>query len=612
MPQPDPKTAPERPLEADQRYLREHYTKHEHMVPMRDGVRLHTTVFVPKDNRDSYPIILSRSPYGHRPYGVDNFPREPGGLLRHYAKDRFIFAAQDVRGRNGSEGEFEHVRPRTSQPDAVDESTDTYDTVDWLVAHVPDNNGKVALTGISYGGSYAVMGMVDAHPALVCASPQAPMIDWFIGDDFHHNGVFYLSAAFGFLSTFEQKLANPVRDRPTPVDYATPDGYEFFLNLGSLKRIGERYFEDGANYWHELADHSTYDGFWQERNLAQHLDDVRPAVMTVGGWFDAEDLYGPLDVHRALQRQSPGTARTLVMGPWPHGGWHRGDGESLGNLQFHQKTSVYFRREIELPWLNHYLRDADSPALPEAVVFETGTDQWRRYDSWPPEGVTPRALHFCSAGGLSFDAPQDDEAYDEYLSDPAKPVPCIPNIAIDSNRQYMSADQRFAATRPDVLVYVTEPLEDDLTIAGPLSAKLWVSTTGTDSDWVVKLIDVYHGDFPNPDPNPSGVQLGGYQQLVRGEPFRGKFRNGFEHPEPFEPGHVAHVAFELPDVYHTFRRGHRIMVHVQSSWFPLADRNPQTFCDIYRCDDDAFQKATQRVYRANETPSHIVLPVLER
>ena len=599
---------------ADHAYVKEHYTKYEFEIPMRDGVTLFTAVYVPKDASHSYPVLLQRTPYSVRPYGASNYPASPRGQMKYYAKERFIFAYQDVRGRNGSGGQFVHVRPHRPEkgPQDVDESSDTYDTVEWLVRHVPRNNGKVGMLGISYPGFYAAAGMIDAHPALKCVSPQAPVTDWFIGDDFRHNGALYLAHSFRFLSFFGQPLSKPMRQRSIPFDYETPDGYEFYLRLGPLDEVQKAHFEKDLIFWDELLEHATYDDFWKQRRITPHLKNIRPAVMTVGGWFDAEDLYGPLHVYRATEEQSPGATNILVMGPWAHGGWYSGDGSHLGHVEFNQKSAEFYRNHIELPFLKHFLKGAADPKLPEAYVFETGTNQWRKYDAWPPAHTTAKTLYFHAGGRLSFDPPEGDsaDAFDEYTSDPNKPVPFIPNIAIGMTREHMLDDQRFASTRPDVLVYATEPLEADVTIAGPIVPELFVSTTGTDADWVVKLIDVYSGDFPNPNPNPSGVQMGGYQQLVRGEVMRGKFRDSFESPTPFEPGKVTKVQYTMPDAYHTFRRGHRIMVHIQSSWFPLVDRNPQRFMDIYHAKPADFQKATQRVYRSPGENSQIRVQVL--
>jgi hypothetical protein len=357
--------------------------------------------------------------------------------------------------------------------------------------------------------------------------------------------------------------------------------------------------------------HGMYDDFWRSRDLRPHLKNVRAAVMTVGGWYDAEDLFGTLATYRAVERNNPSATNLLVMGPWAHGGWSGGDGDRLGDISFFAKTAEFYRNEIELPFLKHYLKDASPLDLPKAFVFETGTAQWRRYDSWPPRSVRPQTLYFRAGGRLSFESPAaGDVPYDEYVSDPNKPVPSSSKIAIGVPHEYMLDDQRFASSRPDVVVYQSDVLDDDLTIAGPITARLLVSTSGTDSDWVVKLIDVYSGDHPNPDPNPTGVQMGGYQQLVRGEPMRGKFRDSYEKPEPFKPGQVTKVEWEMPDVYHTFRRGHRIMVQVQSSWFPLTDRNPQTFVNIPDAKPADFVKATERVYHGKGQNSGIVVGVV--
>jgi uncharacterized protein len=598
---------------ADKAWIEENYTKYEYLIPMRDGVHLFTAVYAPKDNATNYPIWLNRTPYGIRPYGVDSYPN-PFSSMRHYAREKFIFAYQDVRGRNGSEGEFVHMRPIQpvkSGPGDVDESTDAWDTIDWLVKHVPNNNGRVGLSGISYPGFYSACGAIDSHPALKAVSPQVPIADWFIGDDFHHNGAFYLPHAFGFLSGFGQTLEKPTRENPKPFDYETPDGYQFFLHLGSLANVDPLYFKGKIVFWDDLMAHGRYDDFWQARNLRPHLVKVHAAVLTVGGWFDAEDLFGALHVYQGIEQRNPGIVNTLVMGPWSHGQWHADEARRLGLVDFHANTAEYFQQHIELPFFKHFLKGDTNLDLPEASVFETGTCQWRRYDAWPPPRTVTKSLYFHPHGRLSFDPPSEgQDAFDEYVSDPDKPVPYIPNIAVGMTREHMLDDQRFASTRPDVLVYQTEVLTEDLALAGPITASLHVSTTGTDSDWVVKLIDVYPGDYPNPEPNPAGVQMGGYQQLVRGEVMRGKFRDSYEKPRPFEPGRVAKVEWVLPDVCHTFRRGHRAMVQVQSSWFPLVDRNPQTYGDIYHAKPEDFHKATQRIYRAGSAPSFVRVSLL--
>jgi uncharacterized protein len=576
---------------------------------MRDGVKLFTSVYAPKDQSGKYPMLMSRTPYSVRPYGADQY-RASLGPSDHFRKAGYIFVYQDVRGRYKSEGSFEQVRPRN--PGGVDETTDTYDTVEWLIKNIPNHNGRVGVWGISYPGFYTSTAMIDAHPAVKAVSPQAPVGDWFIGDDFHHNGTFYLAHAFRWFWSNSRKGADarPNVERIN-FDYPTPDGYDLFLSMGTLAEINERLLKHEVPFWKELMTHGTYDEFWRARDVRQYLKDIKPAVMSVGGWFDAEDLFGTVETYRAVERSSPGAFNVLVMGPWHHGGWSSTDGLSLGPLNFADKTSVFYREKIELPFFEHYLKDGPDPKLPEAYVFETGRNQWRQFPKWPPSSAGTRSLYLLAEGRLGFEAPAD-AGFDEYISDPARPVPYIGGIANTMTREHMLDDQRFAATRPDVLVYRTEPLENDLTLAGPIQASLQVSTTGTDADWVVKLIDVYPPDYPDPSPNPTRIRMGGYQQLVRGEPFRGKFRNSFAKPEPFVPRETTKVAYTLPDVFHTFRAGHRIMVQIQSSWFPLVDRNPQKFVDIYSARREDFQKATHRIHRAPGAASFLKVQVMDR
>ena len=595
----------------DKAWLEANYTKSEYRIPMRDGVKLCTAVFAPKDLANNYPIWLTRTPYGVGPYGAEAYP-DPKDAMRYYARAKFIFALQDVRGRYESEGEFAQVRPLKSAQSSkadTDESTDTWDTIDWLLKNVAHNTGRVGLSGISYPGFYAICGAVNTHPALKAISPQAPVADWFLGDDYHDHGALSLSKAFN--SSICLMPLKPTREKPPTFHIGSHDGYHFYLNLGSLAEPNNPSFRHHPGFWNDMLAHGTYDDFWKARNPCVHLTNVHAAVLTVGGWFDAEDLFGALQTYRHLERQNPGLFNVLAMGPWVHGGWHSGDGSKLGAINFGSKTSEYFRQNIEFPFFNHFLKGGGDSDLPEASVFETGANQWRRFDSWPPKSAVPKTLYFRAEGRLAFDPPAERrDALDEYISDPARPVPSSQTISLGTPREQMVDDQRFAATRPDVLVYQTEPLAEDLTIAGPVTPDLNVSTTGTDSDWIVKLIDVYPENYPNPDPNPTGVEMGGYQQLLRGGPMRGKFRNSFEKPEPFKPGKVTRVTWEIPDIFHTFRRGHRIMVQVQSTWFPLIDRNPQTFCDIYHAKAGDFKKATQRVYRTSGTPSGIRIGVL--
>jgi uncharacterized protein len=586
-------------------YIKSHYTKYEYRIPMRDGLHLFTSVYVPKEQSQRYPILLSRTPYNVEPYGVDAYKNDLGPSPL-FGKEGYIVVYQDVRGRWMSEGEFVNMRPHRPNktgPQDIDESTDTYDTIDWLIKHLPNHNGRVGIWGISYPGFYTAAGMIDAHPALKAASPQAPITDWFVGDDWHHNGAFQLPHAFNFFSSFGHPRPQPTKKGNARFEYGTPDGYSFYLALGPLSYANGRFFKDDVPFWNEIMQHGTYDQFWQERNLRPHLKNIKPAVMTVGGWYDAENLFGALETYKNVEANSPGATNVLVMGPWRHGGWSRDDGASLGPLPFGSKTSEFYRESIEFPFFQYYLKSKGSAHFPEAWVFETGTNQWRTFDAWPPRVAKRKSLFLRSQGSLAFEAPDDSNApaFDEYQSDPAHPVEYIAQIEIGMTNDYMTQDQRVASRRADVLVYQGDVLTADLTIAGPVEARFFVSTSGTDSDWIVKLIDVY----PDDHPEQSGVKFGGYQRLVRGDVMRGKFRNNLVKPEPFVPNQATPVNFTMQDVAHTFRTGHKIMVHVQSTWFPLIDRNPQSFLDIYSAKESDFQKATQRVYHTGEMPSHL-------
>jgi uncharacterized protein len=597
-------------------YVKSHYTKYEHRIPMRDGVKLFTAVYVPKDDSVKYPIMLNRTPYAVSPYGADHSKSELGPTPL-FANAGYIFAYQDVRGRVRSEGEYVHMRPHIPEKTGqqVDESSDTYDTIAWLLAHVPNNNGKVGQSGISYPGFYTVCGMIDAHPALVAASPQAPVTDWFVGDDWHHNGAFFLAHAFRFLEFFPKlKTENLKKLDAFRFDFGTPDGYDFYLKMGPLSNADARYMKGSSPFWNELMAHGSYDEFWKARNIRPHIKGVRPAVLTVGGWFDAENLHGALETFKRVEATgAPKAGNHLVMGPWWHGSWSRDDGTKLGDVSFQSKTGEYYREKIELPFFEYHLKGNGDGKFPKAWVFETGTNVWRKLDAWPPKNAKPTDF-LLNVGGVLGGALDRDAArsapFDEFVSDPAKPVPFVDRPVNTMVVDYKTADQRFASNRPDVLVYQTPELAEDLTIAGQVGAELHVAATGTDADWVVKVIDVYPGDFPDPNPNPTQVKMGGYQQLVRGDVMRGKFRNGFDKPEPFTPGETTTVKFKLPDTLHTFRSGHRVMIQVQSSWFPLVDRNPQTFCDIYNAKEADFTKATHRVYHTPEQLSRVVLPVV--
>ena len=601
--------------------IREQYTKYEYRIPARDGKRLFTSVYIPKDQSQKWPVLMTRTPYSVSPYGVDLYKKELGPN-KELAKLKYIFVYQDVRGRNMSEGEFINMTPHRAvkrSPQDVDESSDTYDTIDWLVKHLPNNNGKVCTYGISYPGFYTAAGMIDAHPAHVCASPQAPITDWFTGDDFHRNGALYLPHGFNFLARFGKPRPEPVppsKDEPK-FDHGTPDGYKFFLQMGPLYNANEKYFKNTVAFWNDMMRHDTYDEFWQSRNLRPHLKAIKPAVMTVGGWFDAENLYGALQVFKNVAKQSDSTTNLLVMGPWRHGQWARNDGDHLGYIKFDAKTSKDYAKNIETPFFEYYLKGKGDGKFSKAHVFETGANQWRKFDAWPPAAAKARSLYLNANGKLSWQAPAEAAGADEFTSDPAKPVPVVADIAIGMTREHMVDDQRFAASRPDVLVYESDVLEEDVTFAGPVLNSLFVSTTGTDADWIVKLIDVLPDSLPVPEVKDNAKTtvrqppLAGFQMLVRGEVFRGKFRNSFSKPEPFTPGQVTKVEYGMNDIFHTFRRGHRIMIQVQSTWFPLVDRNPQKFMNINEARETDFQKAVHRVFRQRDAASKIIVQVLD-
>jgi putative CocE/NonD family hydrolase len=602
-------------------FVREHYTKQAVKIPMRDGVRLYTIVYTPKDTSRRHPILMTRTPYGVAPYEMDSY-RSSLGPTPHFLPERYIFVYQDVRGCYMSEGTFENMRPQRphptpsppgrgdgarEKPDDIDESTDTYDTIEWLTQSLPNHNGKVGMWGISYPGFYTSAGMINAHPALKAASPQAPIADWFF-DDFFHHGAFFLPHAFNFFSRFGKARPEPTTTRAGGFSFPTPDGYQFYLGIGSLKNVNPRYFKDEIAYWNVMAEHPNYDSFWQARNLLPHLKKVAPAVMTVGGWFDAEDLYGPLQTYRAVEKQNPGVFNVLVMGPWSHGGWARGE-KRLGHIDFGD-SARFFQEHIELKFFNHFLKGDGEHSLPEAYVFETGHKRWHRYDVWPPRALEHKKLFFGPRGRLAWSTEQQ-RGRDCFVSDPRTPVPHTEKITTAMTYDYMTDDQRYASRRPDVLTYQTEILEEDVTLAGPIRAELHVATTGTDADWAVKVIDVFPEGMEGS--SAQGRPWGGYQMHVRSEIMRGRFRNSYERPEPFVPDQPARVRVELQDVLHTFKKGHRIMVQVHSTWFPLADRNPQKYVpNIFFAEDDDFRAATHSVYRGGDLASHMRVGVLPR
>lgn len=581
----------------DSVYMRAHYDKYEYFIPMRDGIKLFTIVYMPKDKSKQYPILLNRTPYNASTYGNYKTHSHPSMYL---VREGYIFAFQDVRGRYMSGGLFNNMTPNIAGNDpknkkAIDESSDTWDSIDWMVKNLKNHNGKVGIFGISYPGFYSAAALPDAHPALKASSPQAPVADFFF-DDFHHMGAFLQSytaafAVFGYQKKDTTRTEWFIPEIMRLYGQQIKDGYDFHLRQGPLKNITKNYHHDNF-FWQQIVDHPNYDSFWQKRNILPHLKQVKPAVMTVGGWFDAEDLYGPLNIYKTIERTSPGTKNTIVMGPWGHGDWANEKGKSTHNhIYFGDSLSTFYMREIEAPFFAYHLKGIGKDTLPEAYMFNTGTKQWQQFDVWPPADIPTVKFYFGEGGKLSLNKPLDGKASFSYLSDPLKPVPYTSEIEglTFTPRRFMSDDQRHASRRPDVLTFETDVLEEDVTIAGEILTKLKVSMTGTDADFVVKMIDVYPQNHPEYEHNPKNVTMGGYQQLVRGETFRGRFRNSFEKPEPFKPGEMTEVNVPLQDVLHTFKKGHRIMIQVHSTWFPYIDRNPQKYVDnIYKADEKDF------------------------
>jgi len=590
-------------------FVKENYTKLDRQILMRDGIKLYTVIYVPKETGRDYPIILERTPYSAGPYGENNYTTNSPGPSKLLSEEKYIFITQDVRGRYMSEGKFEEMTPHNfnkKTPNDTDESTDAYDTVEWLLKNIPHNNGRVGITGISYPGFYASASLPDTHPAIKAVSPQAPVTDEFMGDDARHNGAFFLLDNFNFLSYFDAQPTKPVANYPGLFNARSKDAYDFFLQLGPLKNANAaKYFNNKGKIWNEYLLHETYDDYWKSRNIRPALKNVKPATLVVGGWYDAEDLFGALRTYEAIEKQNPTTKNQLVMGPWTHGAWARADWSEFGPLTFGSNTSKYFQEELELKFFNYYLKDKGEWKAAEATMFDTGTNEWKSFDTWPPKSREAKELHFQANGQLSWDETTDKEGFDEYVSNPAKPVPYADGISARRNNQYMIEDQRFAARRPDVLTYQTDVLTEDVTLSGPMTAHFFASTTGTDADFIVKLIDILPEDAPAPNPNPKNLTMAGYQRLVRAEVLRGKFRNSFEKPEPFVPNQITDVKVRMPDVLHTFKKGHKIMVHIQSSWFPLVDRNPQKFMNIGEADEKDFQRAIIRVYHSTQHDSHL-------
>ncbi len=622
--------------DADSLWVRENYYKLEKMVPMRDGISLFTAFYIPKDTAGKHPILMNRTPYSCRPYGEDNFnPRLYSSYWLNYLKEGYIIAIQDVRGKYMSEGVFEDVRPHNpnKKNKEIDEASDTYDAIEWMINNIPFNNNRVGAFGISYPGFYATMAALSGHPSLRAVSPQAPVTDWFQGDDFHHNGAFMLMDGFNFYSGFGKPRPKPTTESSPGFRPPGMDNYDFYLRTGAIKNF-TKIMGDSIAFWKDMMNHPNYDDWWKSRNPRNFVTNIKPAMLVVGGLFDAEDCFGAWNLYKAIEEKNPLTENRLVMGPWIHGGWGgRGDGSYLGNVRFGEKTAEYYQRNIEIPFFNFYLKLKGTVRdIAEANIFFTGENEWKNLKTWPPVNTENKIALLTANNGLLISAPmigsggsvewrntgKNNSAYSEYVSDPAHPVPYTEDVHMGRTREYMTDDQRFASRRPDVLTFTSPVLTNDITLAGPIIADLMASISTTDADFVVKLIDVFpdnfrydESTFPNPQAK-SGINypMGGYQMLVRGEIMRGRFRNSFEKPEAFVPGKITQVKYTLPDVAHTFKAGHKLMIQIQSSWFPLADRNPQKFVDIYNCDDRDFQKATIKIYHDAANASKIILPVL--
>ncbi|MCU0386493.1 MAG: CocE/NonD family hydrolase [Flavihumibacter sp.] len=595
------------PFSQDSSWIRDHYIKIENYIPMRDGARLFTSIYMPTDSTEKHPILLSRTPYSCAPYGTENWRAFWDTHLKYYMREGYIIVFQDVRGRWMSEGSFEDVRPFKKNKSAtgeIDEASDAYDAIDWLVKNLPNNNGRVGIMGISYPGFYTTMAAASGHPALKAVSPQAPVTDWYMGDDFHHNGALALMDGFLFYAGgFGYPRPLPTQTPPfNTLNIPRTDNYSTFLSIGPLSNF-LKLTGDSIKFWKDLFEHPDYDNFWKERDARTAMFDIQPAVLTVGGLYDAEDCFGAWNLYKAIEKQNPGINNKLVMGPWYHGQWARGDGSSLGAIHFGSKTSEWYQNQIELPFFQYHLKGKGNlDNLAEATIFFSGENNWKKLEQWPPRQMNPTPLYLQPYGGLDWMPVFGKKAPTEYISDPNKPVPYADGIHFNRTREYMIDDQRFASRRPDVVSFMTSELDSNLTLAGPVIADLLVSISSTDADFVVKLIDVF--------PDDTIAALSGFQQLVRGEIIRGKYRKSFEVPVPFKPNKPERVKFELPDVAHTFKKGHKLMIQIQSSWFPLMDRNPQQFLNIYEAKPDDFIKATIRIHHDGEQASNILLPVV--
>lgn len=609
----------------NEKYFKENYTKKEIYITMRDGVKLFTSFYIPNDKNEKHPFLITRTPYSCAPYGEDKYAAIWSGYKSAYVKENYIFVLQDVRGRYMSEGVFEDVRPfnKNKKGKEIDEASDTYDAIDWMVKNIENNNGNAGVFGTSYPGFYSTEAALSNHPALKAVSPQAPVTDWFIGDDFHHNGALFAMDGFSFYPTFGKPHPKPTMDYGEGFKTDVKDNYKFYLEQGTPKNL-DRLIGDSIKFWHQMYQHPNYDAWWQARNARNGIYNVKPAMLWVGGLFDAEDCWGAWNAYKATEKQSPQTTSSIVMGPWYHGQWSR-EGSFLGNARFLSNTSEYFQNNIEVPFFNYYLKNKGSVSdIAEANIFFTGENKWKKLSQWPPIEVENRAVFIGNNNTLSFTNPysffkpedlkKQPQSFSEYTSDPAHPVPYTEDVHNRRTREYMTDDQRFAERRPDVLTFKTAVLDDDLTLAGPVIADIATAISSTDADFVVKIIDVFPDNFEYPAgsvSNGKDYPMWGYEMLVRGEIMRGKYRNSFEKPEAFTPNKITHVKYALPDVAHTFKKGHRLMIQVQSSWFPLADRNPQQFMNIYNADEKDYKKANIKIYHDGINQTKFILPVLK-
>jgi len=595
-------------------WIKKNYTKKEYMIPMRDGIRLFTTVYVPNSVEEMHPILVMRTPYSCAPYGEDRIsPSLWNTYTKEYLKEGYILVTQDVRGKWMSDGEFADVRPfiadKKSTTD-IDEASDAYDTVDWLLENIQSNNGNVGFYGCSYPGFYATMAAASGHPAIKAVSPQAPVFDWFMGDDFHHNGAFMLCDAASFFSRYGIYRPRPTTKSAKRISYLEGDIYSFFLNTGTIKNL-TNILGDSLKFWNDMMEHPNYDEWWKKRSALEACKSIRSAVLVTGGLFDTDDLYGIWNTYKSLAKYNPDQDVRLVIGPWAHCGAMSNDGSYLGEIKFGTKTAPYYQQHFEIPFFNYYLKgEGDLDVLSKVNVFLSGQNKWKSFDKWTSQIYTPTEIYFHEDKRLGFDKPETNNSYSRYVSDMNNPVPFMEGELKSRPKEYMIADQRFVSKREDVLSFESEVLKEDLILCGPITVDLQVAVSTTDADFIVKVIDVFPDNMDN-DELYAGKDMEGYQMLVRGDVMRGRYRNSLENPEAFTPNQTTKIKFELPDVAHVFKKEHRLMIQIQSSWFPLVDRNPQQFVDIYHCDEKDFVPAEIKIFHNRNNESKVVLPILK-